>query len=116
MTTTGTIPENELKADYELNTEKAINNKIKAAMRQNVTINITGGDHVYIFNTGTYEYVKRYLPNLYKEHQKYYAKTRHHIEQNKNVIDIMLTIHKRQDNRKAFVISMYNTTSKILVN
>jgi hypothetical protein len=86
MTTTGITPESELKADYERNTEKAINNKIKAAMRQNVTVNITGGGNVYTFNTGTYEYVKRYLPNLHNKHKSYYAKTRYHIEQNKNLI------------------------------
>jgi hypothetical protein len=105
-----------LQANYQLNHSKAIKNKIHAAFRTDISMQMTKGGNIYEFSTGMYEHVKQNLPDFYSRHASLYAKIRYHVESQKCIVDIMLAIHNRKDNRKAFVINLYNTTTKALVN
>jgi hypothetical protein len=106
----------DIKEDYTLNREKAIDTKIKSATKLGVQYEETEGGHVVTLNTGTYEVLKPKIIDFYKNHNDYKFESRSRTDKEDNIVDILLTIYSKSTDIKLFVIHLYNKQSKILIN
>lgn len=106
-----------LLAEYDLNQKKAVANKIAAAHRDDIKYEKTMGGDVVYFSAGTYTEVAKAMQTFYQKHPVFFATNRKNIASGGNaIVDEMFSVINRKTKKKAYVVSMYNTKSKALVN
>ena len=111
---TTTIHTDNDKVDYELNRSKAIKQKIEAAERPlSVVVKLTMGGIVLTFSAAAYEEFKIVTMNYLKS-QNLILKTTQTTDKHEAVVSESVSVY--QNSSKLFVLNLYNSTSKILLN